>query len=127
MDFTFSPEADDAAALAADILRGAVSVERQQAVEAAGDRFDADLWRRLDEAGLTTLAPSPRLRAAPGSDCWSSAGSWSRRGGCWRRSRWRPTPPRPFCSPGSHRNSSATACTRSRWPRSSTRSPTAPR
>lgn len=56
MDFTFSPEADDAAALAADILGGSVSVERHQAVEAGGDRFDAALWARLVEAGLTSLA-----------------------------------------------------------------------
>ena len=56
MDFTFTPEQDDAAGLAAGILRDRATVERQQAVEAAGDRFDRDLWTELGAAGLLGLA-----------------------------------------------------------------------
>jgi len=55
MDFTFSPEADDAAALAATILKDLTKPERLVEVEAAGGRFDADLWRALGEAGLLSL------------------------------------------------------------------------
>jgi alkylation response protein AidB-like acyl-CoA dehydrogenase len=43
MDFTFSPEADDAAALAAEILADSVDQGRD------------DAWERLAEAGLLTL------------------------------------------------------------------------
>lgn len=56
MDFTFTAEQDDAAALAAEILKDRTGVERLKAVEAEGDRFDADLWRSLAEAGLLSLA-----------------------------------------------------------------------
>jgi alkylation response protein AidB-like acyl-CoA dehydrogenase len=55
MDFTFTTEQDDAAQLAAQILGGRVDNERQKTVEAAGSRFDADLWRELTESGLTSL------------------------------------------------------------------------
>ena len=47
MDFTFSPEADEAAGLAASILRDNTGTERLKAVEAAGDRFDQELWATL--------------------------------------------------------------------------------
>jgi alkylation response protein AidB-like acyl-CoA dehydrogenase len=50
MEFTFSPEADDAAALAASILGDHTGQERLKAVEAAGDRFDRDLWTLLSDA-----------------------------------------------------------------------------
>jgi alkylation response protein AidB-like acyl-CoA dehydrogenase len=50
MDFTFSPESDDAAELAASILRDNTGTERLKAVEAAGDRFDRDLWATLTNA-----------------------------------------------------------------------------
>ncbi|MDO9457943.1 acyl-CoA dehydrogenase family protein, partial [Nocardioides sp.] len=56
MDFSFTPEQDDAAELAAQILGDRATNERQKAVEAEGSRFDADLWRSLDEAGLVSLA-----------------------------------------------------------------------
>jgi len=50
MDFTFSPEADEAAELAASILRDNTGTERLRAVEAAGDRFDRELWATLSNA-----------------------------------------------------------------------------
>ncbi|WP_148613101.1 acyl-CoA dehydrogenase family protein [Nocardioides rubriscoriae] len=56
MDFSFTPEQDEAAQLAAQILGDRATNDRQKAVEAGGSRFDADLWRELDEAGLTSLA-----------------------------------------------------------------------
>jgi alkylation response protein AidB-like acyl-CoA dehydrogenase len=55
MDFTFSPEADDAAGLAATILADHTTPARLAEVEAAGNRFDPVLWRALDDAGLLTL------------------------------------------------------------------------
>ena len=56
MDFSFTPEQDDAAALAAQILGDRVSNDRHQAVEEAGDRFDRELWSSLADAGLLSLA-----------------------------------------------------------------------
>ena len=50
MDFTFTPEADEAAELTASILRDKTGTERLKAVEAAGDRFDRELWATLDSA-----------------------------------------------------------------------------
>ena len=50
MDFTFSAEADDAAELAATILKDHTGPERLKQVESNASRFDADLWRRLSEA-----------------------------------------------------------------------------
>jgi 3-oxocholest-4-en-26-oyl-CoA dehydrogenase beta subunit len=55
MDFTFTTEQDEAAALAATILGDHCTNERQKAVEAEGDRFDADLWRAIADAGLVGL------------------------------------------------------------------------
>jgi alkylation response protein AidB-like acyl-CoA dehydrogenase len=56
MDFTFTPEQDEAAELAARILRDRATNERMKTVEKAGDRFDADLWAELGSAGLLGLA-----------------------------------------------------------------------
>jgi alkylation response protein AidB-like acyl-CoA dehydrogenase len=56
MDFSFTPEQDEAAELAARILADRATNARQQAVEAQGSRFDPDLWRELGGAGLLTLA-----------------------------------------------------------------------
>ena len=50
MDFTFSPEAEDAAALAATILKDQTGPERLAEVEAAGNRFDPVLWKALNDA-----------------------------------------------------------------------------
>jgi alkylation response protein AidB-like acyl-CoA dehydrogenase len=56
MDFTFTPEQDEAATLAARILGDRATNERMRAVEHDGDRFDADLWAELGAAGLLGLA-----------------------------------------------------------------------
>ena len=56
MDFSFTPEQDEAAGLAAQILGDRATNDRQKTVEATGSRFDADLWRELGDAGLVSLA-----------------------------------------------------------------------
>ncbi|WP_395691770.1 acyl-CoA dehydrogenase family protein [Nocardioides sp.] len=56
MDFRFTQEQDEAAELAASILRDRTGTERLKAVEAGGDRFDRELWAELGEAGLLGLA-----------------------------------------------------------------------
>jgi alkylation response protein AidB-like acyl-CoA dehydrogenase len=56
MDFTFTPEQDEAAELAAKILGDRATNERMKAVEADGSRFDRELWAELGSAGLLGLA-----------------------------------------------------------------------
>jgi alkylation response protein AidB-like acyl-CoA dehydrogenase len=56
MDFTFTPEQDEAAQLAATILGERATNDRQKEVEAAGSRIDLELWRELSDAGLLSLA-----------------------------------------------------------------------
>ena len=56
MDFTFTPEQDEAAGLAAKILTDRATNERMKAVEADGSRFDKDLWAELGSSGLLGLA-----------------------------------------------------------------------
>lgn len=56
MDFRFTSEQDDAAELAASIVKDRATNERMKAVEAGGDRFDRDLWAALGQAGLLGLA-----------------------------------------------------------------------
>jgi 3-oxocholest-4-en-26-oyl-CoA dehydrogenase beta subunit len=56
MDFRFTQEQDEAAELAASILRDRATNDRMKAVEADGDRFDRDLWGALGAAGLLGLA-----------------------------------------------------------------------
>jgi acyl-CoA dehydrogenase len=56
MDFDFTPEQDEAAALAARIFGDLTTAPRQREVEAGGDRFDRELWTSLAEAGLLSLA-----------------------------------------------------------------------
>ncbi len=55
MDFTLPPEAEEAAALAATILKDHTTTERLIAVEAGGNRFDPVLWKALGDAGLLSL------------------------------------------------------------------------
>ncbi len=55
MDFTLSDEQDAIVALAARILGDRCTPEALAAAEAAGDRFDAELWRLLAEADLLGL------------------------------------------------------------------------
>ncbi|MFS3129504.1 acyl-CoA dehydrogenase family protein [Nocardioides sp. Bht2] len=55
MDFSFTPEQDEAAALAASILGDRTTSTRMREVEEAGDRFDRDLWAELGTAGLLGL------------------------------------------------------------------------
>ena len=56
MDFTFTPEQDEAAELAAKILKDRATNERMKTVEADGSRFDRELWAELGSAGLLGLA-----------------------------------------------------------------------
>ncbi|MFC5178635.1 acyl-CoA dehydrogenase family protein [Nocardioides taihuensis] len=56
MDFDFTPEQDDAAELARQILVDRATNARQQEVERGGDRFDRELWRELGDAGMLSLA-----------------------------------------------------------------------
>ncbi|WP_193608966.1 acyl-CoA dehydrogenase family protein [Nocardioides lijunqiniae] len=56
MDFTFTPEQDEAAELAARILGDRTGTDRLKEVERAGDRFDRTLWGELASAGLLSLA-----------------------------------------------------------------------
>ena len=56
MDFTFTPEQDEAATLAAKILKDRATNERMKTVEAEGSRFDRELWAELGSAGLLGLA-----------------------------------------------------------------------
>lgn len=65
MDFEFSPEADEAAGLAAQMLKDRATPERMRAVEADGDRFDHDLWQDLANAGLLSL-PIPEAYGGAG-------------------------------------------------------------
>jgi alkylation response protein AidB-like acyl-CoA dehydrogenase len=55
MDFTFAPEQDEAAELAAKILTDRATNERMKAVEADGSRYDHELWQDLADAGLLSL------------------------------------------------------------------------
>ena len=50
MDFLFTPEQDEAAELAAQILADKTTTERLKEVEAGGDRFDRALWATLGDA-----------------------------------------------------------------------------
>ena len=51
MDFTLSPEADEAAALAARILGDRVTTAMQRQVEEGGDRHSPELLAELAAAG----------------------------------------------------------------------------
>lgn len=53
MDFSFTEEQDEIAALAARIFSDRLTEERVRLIESGQDRFDADLWREL--AGVNIL------------------------------------------------------------------------
>ena len=55
MDFTLTPEQDDAAALASRMFTDRCTQARLREVEAGETRFDADLWKELGAAGLLGL------------------------------------------------------------------------
>ena len=55
MDFTLSDDQTQIVALAARILGDRCTPEALAAAEAAGDRFDPELWRLLAEADLLEL------------------------------------------------------------------------
>ena len=55
MDFTLTPEQNDAAALARRLLTDRCTQARLREIEATGTRFDPDLWRELGSAGLLGL------------------------------------------------------------------------
>ena len=80
VDFTFTPEQDEAAELAAQILKDRATNERMKAVEAEGSRFDCELWQDLGRRRAARRWPSRRSTAAPGWAWSSCAGSWSRSG-----------------------------------------------
>jgi 3-oxocholest-4-en-26-oyl-CoA dehydrogenase beta subunit len=56
MNFDFTPEQDEAAELAARILKDRATNERMKQVEAGGSRHDPELWQELGSAGLLSLA-----------------------------------------------------------------------
>lgn len=56
MDFSFTTEQADAAALAATIFTDGCSADRLKAVDAGEGRFDRTLWKTVCDAGLTGLA-----------------------------------------------------------------------
>ena len=64
MDFTLTPEQDDAAALARKILTDRCTQDRLRDVEATGERFDRELWKELGDAGLLGLALPEELGGA---------------------------------------------------------------
>jgi len=65
MDFIFSTEADEAAALAAEIVGERVTPERLRELAAsATPHHDADLWQTLGQAGLLGLAVDPAYGGA---------------------------------------------------------------
>ena len=55
MDFTLTPEQQDAAELARQVLADRCTQARLREVEAGGARFDAQLWKELGAAGLLGL------------------------------------------------------------------------
>ena len=60
MDFTATAELTDATDLAAQIFTARSTPERLREIDRQDDRFDADLWQALGQAGLLGLAiPEP--------------------------------------------------------------------
>lgn len=56
MDFAFTEEQDELAALTRRILEDKLTEERMREVESGGDRFDRDLWLELAKANILGVA-----------------------------------------------------------------------
>ena len=56
MDFSFTEEQDELAALARRIFEGKVSEERMREIEAGEDRFDPELWNELAKTNILGIA-----------------------------------------------------------------------
>lgn len=56
MDWSFTEEQEEIAALCRQILEAELGEERYRSVEEGGDRFDADLWAKLGSADLLGIA-----------------------------------------------------------------------
>jgi alkylation response protein AidB-like acyl-CoA dehydrogenase len=65
MDFTPTPGQTDVEALARQVLGDRCTNDRQQQVEAGGDRFDRELWREAGSLGLLGL-PLPEAHGGAG-------------------------------------------------------------
>ena len=56
MDFSFSEEQTEVQQLSRKIFGDLAGEEQQKAVDASGERFDAELWKQLAESGLLGIA-----------------------------------------------------------------------
>ncbi|GAA1923924.1 acyl-CoA dehydrogenase family protein [Nocardioides marmoribigeumensis] len=65
MDFTPTDGQDDTRSLAAQVFSGRCTNERQQQVEAGGDRFDRELWAEAGSLGLLGI-PLPEEHGGAG-------------------------------------------------------------
>ena len=65
MDFTPTPGQTDTQALAAQVFKDRCTNERQQQVEAGGDRFDRELWAETGSLGLLGI-PLPEEHGGAG-------------------------------------------------------------
>ena len=118
MDFTFTPEQDEAAELAAKILGDRATNERMKAVEA--ERLAASTASSGPSSARPGCSGSPSRRSttAPGSAWSSCAGCWSRSAARSHPCRWPRTAPRPGCSPSTAATSRSSSGCRARRPAS---------
>ena len=63
MDFRFTQEQDEAAELAASILKDRTTNDRLKAVEADGDRFDRSLWAELGSWAWPAMSAAISMRS----------------------------------------------------------------
>ncbi len=61
MDFSFNETQKEVQGLARQMLTDLATVERLNAIDKQDDRFDADLWKQLAEAGLLGVAIDEKL------------------------------------------------------------------
>jgi len=61
MDFSFNETQKEVQGLARQMLTDLATVERLNAIDKQEDRFDADLWKQLAEAGLLGVAIDEKL------------------------------------------------------------------